>query len=56
MIGIVTFAPLPFRDRPASTACDVGNPRVDMSYLSTYYLPMTGIDTRALDRELKRGS
>ena len=26
------------------------------SSLSTYYLCMTGIDTRALDRELKRGS
>jgi len=29
---------------------------VDRSCLSTYYLPMTDIDTRALDRELKRGS
>ena len=27
-----------------------------MLWLSTYYLSMTGIDTRALDRELKRGS
>ena len=27
-----------------------------MSCLSTYYLSMTDIDTRALDRELKRGS
>ena len=30
--------------------------RVDMPCLSTYYLPMTDMDTRALDRELKRGS
>lgn len=29
---------------------------VDTSCLSTYYLSMTDIDTRALDRELKRGS
>ena len=29
---------------------------VDRSCLSTYYLFMTDIDTRALDRELKRGS
>ena len=29
---------------------------VDSSCLSTYYLFMTDIDTRALDRELKRGS
>ena len=27
-----------------------------MPCLSTYYLPMTDMDTRALDRELKRGS
>jgi PadR family transcriptional regulator, regulatory protein PadR len=37
------------------------NPRfrsiaVDFEALSTYYLFMTGINTRALDRELKRGS
>src|ERR1700752_3279358 len=30
--------------------------RVDMSYLSTYYLLMTDITALALDRELKRGS
>jgi PadR family transcriptional regulator PadR len=30
--------------------------RLDLLYLSTYYLPMTDMDTRALDRELKRGS
>ena len=30
--------------------------RVDASALSTYYLFMTDIDTRMLDRELKRGS
>jgi hypothetical protein len=30
--------------------------RVDLLCLFTYYLSMTGIDTRALDRELKRGS
>jgi PadR family transcriptional regulator PadR len=30
--------------------------RVDGQWLSTYYLFMTGIDARALDRELKRGS
>lgn len=29
---------------------------IDPSYLPTYYLLMSGIDTRALDRELKRGS
>ena len=29
---------------------------VDAAYLSTYYLFMTDINTRALDRELKRGS
>jgi PadR family transcriptional regulator, regulatory protein PadR len=29
---------------------------LDLSYLSTYYLSMTDIDTRSLDRELKRGS
>ena len=29
---------------------------VDSEALSTYYLFMTGINTRALDRELKRGS
>ncbi len=29
---------------------------IDVAYLSTYYLLMSGIDTRALDRELKRGS
>ena len=29
---------------------------VDTEYLSSYYLPMTDIDTRALDRELKKGS
>src|SRR5262245_8887309 len=29
---------------------------VDVLYLSTYYLLMTDIDSRALDRELKRGS
>ena len=29
---------------------------VDTRSLSTYYLSMTGINTRALDRELKRGS
>lgn len=32
-----------------------GNP-VDVADLSIYYLSMTGIDTRALDRELKKGS
>ena len=33
-------------------------PRVGLTaqYLSSYYLSMTGIDTRALDRELKKGS
>jgi PadR family transcriptional regulator, regulatory protein PadR len=30
--------------------------RVDLLCLPTYYLSMTGINTRALDRELKRGS
>jgi PadR family transcriptional regulator PadR len=30
--------------------------QIDVSSLSTYYLFMTGINTRALDRELKRGS
>ena len=34
----------------------VDNHRVDTLCLSKYYLPMTDIDTRALDRELKRGS
>src|SRR5258707_11231091 len=29
---------------------------LDSHYLSIYYLSMTGIDTRALDRELKKGS
>ena len=29
---------------------------VDVISLSIYYLPMTDIDTRALDRELKKGS
>src|SRR5260370_17280795 len=29
---------------------------VDAEALSTYYLFMTGLNTRALDRELKRGS
>jgi PadR family transcriptional regulator PadR len=29
---------------------------IDTEYLSTYYLFMTDINTRALDRELKRGS
>jgi PadR family transcriptional regulator, regulatory protein PadR len=33
-----------------------GFPLIDSRYLSTYYLFMTDIDTRALDRELKRGS
>src|SRR2546428_13934823 len=28
----------------------------DSGYLSTYYLSMADIDTRALDRELKKGS
>ena len=31
-------------------------PRFDHRYLPTYYLSMTDIDTRALDRELKKGS
>jgi PadR family transcriptional regulator, regulatory protein PadR len=30
--------------------------RIDVLYLSIYYLLMTDIDIRALDRELKRGS
>lgn len=30
--------------------------RFDRGYLSTYYLSMADIDTRALDRELKKGS
>jgi transcriptional regulator len=30
--------------------------RIDLLYLSSYYLFMADIDTRALDRELKRGS
>ena len=30
--------------------------KLDAITLSTYYLSMTDIDTRALDRELKRGS
>ena len=30
--------------------------RINTLSLSTYYLPTTDIDTRALDRELKRGS
>ena len=34
----------------------VDNHRVDALCLSKYYLPMTDIDMRALDRELKRGS
>ena len=29
---------------------------IDSRYLPTYYLSMTDMDTRALDRELKRGS
>ena len=29
---------------------------LDLSYLSTYYLPMTGIKDRAISRELKKGS
>jgi PadR family transcriptional regulator len=29
---------------------------IDRRYLSTYYLCMSGINARALDRELKRGS
>jgi PadR family transcriptional regulator PadR len=32
------------------------NDRVDLGYLSTYYLSMADINTRALDRELKKGS
>jgi transcriptional regulator len=40
---------------PESIDAAVGR-GVDRACLSTYYLPMTGIDTRALDRELKRGS
>lgn len=31
-------------------------PGVDLVYLSIYYLLMTGINSRALDRELKKGS
>ena len=42
---------LPLRERRNERAATV-----DMSCLSTYYLPMTDMDTRALDRELKRGS
>src|SRR5882672_11583410 len=34
----------------------VDNHRVDTLCLSKYYLPMTDIDARALDRELKKGS
>jgi len=34
----------------------VDNHRFDTLCLSKYYLPITDIDTRALDRELKRGS
>ena len=41
------------RNNAAGTISQSG---VDRLYLSTYYLPMTAIDTRALDRELKRGS
>jgi PadR family transcriptional regulator, regulatory protein PadR len=45
--------PLP---RPAGLRNGGGNRDVDCQALSTYYLFMTGINTRALDRELKRGS
>ena len=41
------------RRRPTRRAIKAG---VDGAYLSICYLPMTGIDTRALDRELKKGS
>ena len=37
----------------AACGSDVG---LTLRYLSTYYLSMTDIDTRALDRELKKGS
>jgi PadR family transcriptional regulator len=43
------------RDDCAAGAMRIEN-RVDLGYLSTYYLSMAGMNTRALDRELKKGS
>jgi PadR family transcriptional regulator len=47
-------------DRPGEPSAQESTineiPAIDFPYLPTYYLVMTDIDTRALDRELKKGS